>query len=102
MKEDFLDIKSDDARLENAKVILVNAACSKSALMNPMEFLFQEGEDVKYLRDYTLDVNNPNKLKKCIQAETSYLKHALKSNNVFKFITICQSLFLLNFIFYSS
>jgi 16S rRNA C967 or C1407 C5-methylase (RsmB/RsmF family) len=87
MREDFLEVKSDDARLENVKVILVNAACSKSALMNPMEFLFQEGEDVKFLRDYTLDVNNPNKVKKCIQTESNYLKHALKSNRFF-FCTI--------------
>jgi hypothetical protein len=76
MKEDFLESKSDDPRLENVKVILVNAACSKSALMNPMEFLFQEGEDVRHLRDYTIDVNKPNKVKKCIQNETDMLNHA--------------------------
>ena len=79
MKEEFTDVRADDSRLENVKVVLVNAACSKSALMNPMEFLFQEGEDVKHLRDYTLDVNNKNKIKKCIQQETAMLKHALRS-----------------------
>lgn len=78
VREDFLSIKPDDPKIETVKVILINAPCSKSALMNPMEFLFQEGEDVRFLRDYTLDVNNPAKLKKCIQNESALLKHALK------------------------
>jgi hypothetical protein len=50
MREKFPDEKSNDRlddkvieKLLNVKVILVNAPCSKSALMNPMEFLFQEG-----------------------------------------------------------
>lgn len=78
MREDFLSIRPDDPKLETVKVILINAPCSKSALMNPMEFLFQEGEDVRFLRDYTLDVNNPAKLKKCIQNESALIKHALR------------------------
>lgn len=44
MREEFLNSKWDDPKLENVKVILINAPCSKTALMNPMEFLFQEGE----------------------------------------------------------
>ena len=44
MREEFLNSKWDDSKLENVKVILINAPCSKTALMNPMEFLFQEGE----------------------------------------------------------
>lgn len=79
-----MDLKQDDPRLENAKVILINAPCSKSALMNPMEFLFQEGEDVRFLRDYTIDVNNPSKIKKCIQEETTLLKYALKCKSTKK------------------
>lgn len=47
-----MDLKSDDPRLENAKVILINAPCSKSALMNPMEFLFQEGEGFNFFYYY--------------------------------------------------
>ena len=39
-----MNVKYDESKIENAKVILVNAPCSKSALMNPMEFLFEEGE----------------------------------------------------------
>jgi len=78
MREEFQTVKYDDPKLENAKVILVNAPCSKSALMNPMEFLFEEGEDVKHLRDYTLDVNKPSKIRKCMQEEFSLMKHALR------------------------
>lgn len=47
MREEFLNTKTDDPRLENVKVILINAPCSKTALMNPMEFLFQEGEGLR-------------------------------------------------------
>jgi hypothetical protein len=50
MRERFPDEKSNEKldektieKLLNVKVILVNAPCSKSALMNPMDFLFQEG-----------------------------------------------------------
>ena len=104
MREEFHAAKYDESRLENVKVILINAPCSKSALMNPMEFLFEEGEgkflnfmmssilifflnnflniifslDVKHLRDYTLDANKPSKIRKCIQDETALLKHALR------------------------
>ncbi len=105
MREEFNAAKYDESKLENVKVILVNAPCSKSALMNPMEFLFEEGEgiynmkifklsslfifkkiyfkydilkDVKHLRDYTLDANKPSKIKKCIQDETALLRHALR------------------------
>jgi hypothetical protein len=44
MREDFLNLKADDPKLDTVKVILINAPCTKSALMSPMEFLFQEGE----------------------------------------------------------
>ena len=44
MKEEFVYSRFDDTKIENAKIILINAPCSKSALMNPMEFLFEEGE----------------------------------------------------------
>lgn len=84
MKEEFLNSKPDDTKLENVKVVLLNAPCSKTALMNPMEFLFQEGEDVRFLRDYTLDANNPNKVKKCINEETALLRHAFKCNIIRK------------------
>jgi hypothetical protein len=78
IKEDFLSSNQEDPKLENVKVVLINAPCSKSALMNPMEFLFQEGEDVKFLRDYTLDVNNESRLKKCVSMECELLQHAFK------------------------
>ncbi len=48
MREDFLNLKTDDPKLETVKVILLNAPCSKSALMSPMEFLFQEGEGIEF------------------------------------------------------
>jgi hypothetical protein len=52
VREDFLDVKVEDPRMESVKVILINAPCSKSALMNPMEFLFQEGEGkIKYSKN---------------------------------------------------
>lgn len=51
MREEFQTVKYDDPKLENAKVILVNAPCSKSALMNPMEFLFEEGEGLNIKKE---------------------------------------------------
>jgi hypothetical protein len=46
MKEDFVGCRCDDPKIENVKIIVINAPCSKSALMNPMEFLFEEGEGI--------------------------------------------------------
>ena len=49
MREEFVSLREGfnpetDKIIELAKIILMNAPCSKSALMNPMDFLFQEGE----------------------------------------------------------
>lgn len=102
MREDFLNVKFDESKLDNVKVILINAPCTKSALMNPMEFLFQEGEglknkiflfylntfhllsycclDIRLLRDFSVDLHNDNRIKKAIQNETALVKHALRCN----------------------
>jgi hypothetical protein len=40
--------------------------------------------DVKHLRDYTLDVNKPSKIRKCIQEEYALMKHALRCINKLK------------------
>ena len=44
VREDFTNVRHDDPKTDSVKVILINTPCSKSALMNPMEFLYQEGE----------------------------------------------------------
>ncbi len=92
MREEFISARYDDPKTENTKIILINAPCSKSALMNPMEFLFDEGEDVKFLKDYTLDANNPDRIKKCIKEEVALFKHAFRCN--YKSILAFDSCFL--------
>lgn len=70
-----MDLKTDDPKLENAKVILINAPCSKSALMNPMEFLFQEGEGFFFLQFQIYLKNfNVNSYQVCFIQNFSYLK----------------------------
>lgn len=78
MREDFISSRYDDPKTDNAKILLINAPCSKSALMNPMEFLFDEGEDVRFLKEYTLDANNPSRIKKCVKEEMALFKHAFR------------------------
>lgn len=78
MREDFNNSRYDDPKTDNAKIILINAPCTKSALMNPMDFLFQEGEDVKFLKDYTLDANSQTRTRKCVREEMALIKHSFR------------------------
>jgi len=43
-KERFIDINFDELHIENCKVILCNPPDSRSALIQPLDFLYNEGE----------------------------------------------------------
>ena len=43
-KERFIDVSIEELNIENCKVILCNPADSRSALIQPLEFLYNEGE----------------------------------------------------------
>ena len=41
--ESFLDALPTDERLKNVRIIVVNVPCSKSGVVNPVDFVLQEG-----------------------------------------------------------
>ena len=44
IKERFVDVSFDEINMENCKVILCNPPDTRSALIQPLEFLYNEGE----------------------------------------------------------
>jgi hypothetical protein len=45
-KEDFENVKWDELNIEPCKVILCNPVDSRSALLQPLEYLYHEGEGI--------------------------------------------------------
>ena len=45
-KERFIDVTLDELNIESCKVILCNPPDSRSALIQPLDFLYHEGEGV--------------------------------------------------------
>ncbi|XP_061188940.1 putative methyltransferase NSUN7 [Saccostrea echinata] len=82
MTENFLDIEPDDNRFKNAKVILITADCSKSGIANPIDFIVNEGEDMKILKDLSIGDTGLSKLGDLTAKHTELLKHALKFSKV--------------------
>ena len=77
MEEDFLDTIPNDERFKHVRVIVVNVPCSKSGIVNPVDFVLQEGVSgsVKDLAKGNLD---SSKVKGMAFQHLSILKHAMK------------------------
>jgi hypothetical protein len=50
--------------------------------MNPLEFLFQEGEDIRLLRDFSLNIKAEDKVKKCVVIEEKIMKQAFRCESL--------------------
>ncbi|CAF2132402.1 unnamed protein product [Rotaria magnacalcarata] len=77
-KERFTDINFDEFNMEQCKVILCNPPDSRSALIQPLDFLYNEGEDVSLLKQFSQPTENKGYIKECIQRETAYMKQAVR------------------------
>ncbi|CAF1048343.1 unnamed protein product [Rotaria sp. Silwood1] len=77
-KENFTDINFDELNMENCKVILCNPPDSRSALIQPLDFLYNEGEDVSLLKQFSQPTENKAYLKECVQRETAYMRQAIR------------------------
>jgi len=44
--QDFLNMKTNDVILQNIKLVLITALCSKSGVANPVNFVVSEGEGI--------------------------------------------------------
>lgn len=80
LTEPFLSVEPDDTRFKNVKVILITADCSKSGITNPIDFIVNEGEDMKILKDLSVGETDESKLGELAGQHNELLKHAMKFN----------------------
>ena len=77
IEEPFTSISHNDERLKRVRIILCNVSCSKSGVVNPVDFVLQEGNVAAKLLSTKIDVG---KQKAIISDEYMTLKHAVSFN----------------------
>lgn len=77
MEEHFLDVLPNDERFKKVKIIVINVSCSKSGIVNPVDFILQEGvsASIKDLAQGSLD---NSKIRGLAFQHLGILKHAMK------------------------
>ncbi|KAK3600044.1 hypothetical protein CHS0354_012731 [Potamilus streckersoni] len=93
MSESFLDIELDDARFKNCKVVLVTANCSKSGISNPVDFIVNEGEDMKILKDLSIGETDLTRQGALVAQHGALLKHALRLQKVQAVVYMTRSVY---------
>ncbi|CAF1409652.1 unnamed protein product [Adineta ricciae] len=78
IKDRFVDVSFDEINMENCKVILCNPPDTRSALIQPLEFLYNEGEDVTLLKQFSQPKENKGYIRECIQREAAYMRQAIR------------------------
>ena len=90
LEESFLDALPTDERLKKVRIIVVNVPCSKSGIVNPVDFVLQEGvtSSIKELARGNVDTS---KVKGLAFQHLSFLRHAMKFPQVQAIIYITRS-----------
>eukprot|EP00794_Sanderia_malayensis_P007536 gene7536-8373_t len=80
IEDNFINIAHNDERFKKVRIIMCNVPCSKSGVVNPVDFVLQEGNTVAAkLLSSKLDAA---KHKTIISDECMILRHALKFTHV--------------------
>ncbi|XP_076117527.1 putative methyltransferase NSUN7 isoform X2 [Mytilus galloprovincialis] len=90
--DSFLDIDYDDSKYKNVRVILVTADCSRSAVTNPVDFIVNEGEDMKILKDMATGDVNMSRITELSTAHMNIMKHAMKFSKVQAVVYMTRSI----------
>lgn len=80
--ESFLDIDPDDTKFKSVRVILVTANCSKSGVTNPVDFIVNEGEDMKILKHMSTGEVDMARITELTTQHMNLMKHAMKFSKV--------------------
>ncbi|CAH3176276.1 unnamed protein product [Porites evermanni] len=90
-EESFLDALPTDECLKKVRIIVVNVPCSKSGVVNPVDFVLQEGvtNSIKELARGNVD---SSKVKGMAFQHLSFLRHAMKFPQVQAIIYITRSI----------
>ncbi|KAJ8028668.1 putative 28S rRNA (cytosine-C(5))-methyltransferase [Holothuria leucospilota] len=78
LMEDFAEIQQTDSRFKNVKVVLVTPPDSRSGLLNPVEFIIQEGEDLSILTQMSQESINEEKVNSLVVNQMDMMKNAMK------------------------
>ena len=76
-EESFLDALPTDERLKKVRIIIVNVPCSKSGIVNPVDFVLQEGV-TSSLKELAQGNADSSKVKGLAFQHLSFLRHAMK------------------------
>lgn len=89
-EESFLDALPTEERLKKVRIIVVNVPCSKSGIVNPVDFVLQEGvtSSIKELARGNIDTS---KVKGLAFQHLSFLRHAMKFPQAQAIIYITRS-----------
>lgn len=89
-EESFLDALPTDERLKKVRIIIVNVPCSKSGIVNPVDFVLQEGV-TSSLKELARGNADSSKVKGLAFQHLSFLRHAMKFPQVQAIIYITRS-----------
>lgn len=76
-EESFLDALPTDERLKKVRIIVVNVPCSKSGIVNPVDFVLQEGVTSSF-KELARGNADKSKVKGLAFQHLSFLRHAMK------------------------
>lgn len=90
LEESFLDALPTDECFKKVRIIVVNVPCSKSGIVNPVDFVLQEGvtSSIKELARGNVDTS---KVKGLAFQHLSFLRHAMKFPQAQAIIYITRS-----------
>lgn len=89
-EESFLDALPTDERLKKVRIIIVNVPCSKSGIVNPVDFVLQEGV-TSSLKELARGNADSSKVKGLAFQHLSFLRHAMKFPQAQAIIYITRS-----------
>ncbi|XP_028405684.1 putative methyltransferase NSUN7 [Dendronephthya gigantea] len=75
LEDNFLDVLPNDDRFRKVRIVLYNAACSRSGVISPIDYVLQEG--TACVHDLVNGVES-NKLRGLVLKHQEIIKHAMK------------------------
>ncbi|XP_041453647.1 putative methyltransferase NSUN7 [Lytechinus variegatus] len=78
IRDDFLTVQPNDTKYKGVKVVMVTPKDSRSGIINPVEYILQEGEDPSILRELSQEGQDTDRIDELAQEHMDLMKHALK------------------------
>ncbi|XP_064636654.1 putative methyltransferase NSUN7 isoform X2 [Lineus longissimus] len=92
ISENFKEVEADDVRFRGVRSILLTAECSKTGIIDPIDFILTEGEDMSILKDLSAGEYDSSKIGELIAKHNQYLKHCMKFTKVHNLVYMTRSI----------